>query len=310
VSADLPPDAPALVLAVPRSPAAGAVAQREGWGEKVVAEIASQTRSAHNHLDIRTGVVAEPVGDGTTLIETLRDIAELRRTQEFGESSTPESARDDDAEETEPRHELSGLIRRGGPVAIVVPLLTGPNANVYDHLRSTVTASGVPAKVTEPLGPHPLLAEALHVRLAEAGLARADRIRQFSIGAAVDGVVVVTMGGAPAVQEADITAVLLAARLAVPVIAAALDGAPAVADAAARLREAGADRLALAPQLIGPEGDPDLLAAAAAHVNAGHAAPLGAHQSIVRLVNLRYEVALEELAASAAHDYRSEEEAS
>jgi sirohydrochlorin ferrochelatase len=189
-------------------------------------------------------------------------------------------------------------------------LLTGPNEEAYEHIRAAVAASGTTAVVTEPLGPHPLLAEALHVRLAESGLARADRIRQFSIGATVDGVVVATMGGAAAVQEAEITAVLLAARLAVPVIAASLDGRPSVAEAAARLREAGAARLALAPHLIGPEGDHELVAAAAAQADAGCAAPLGAHEGIVRLVNLRYEVALEEYGVGAPDAVGSRKETS
>jgi sirohydrochlorin ferrochelatase len=177
--------------------------------------------------------------------------------------------------------------------AVVVPLITGPHPGTYRDVRAAIAESGVKAWVTDPLGPHPLLAEALHVRLAEAGLARADRIRQFSIGASVDGVIVVTIGGVEAAREADMTAVLLAARLAVPVIAAATDGPPTIADAVGRLRESGGQRLALAPYLIGPELDHEQLAKLAAEAGLGCAAPLGAHSSIVRLVNLSYEVALD-----------------
>ncbi len=177
---------------------------------------------------------------------------------------------------------------------VVVPLLTGTNAATYRDIHAGLAEAGVNATVTDPLGPHPLLAEALHVRLAEAGLARADRIRQFSIGAAVDGVIVAAVGGDEAAREADMTAVLLAARLAVPVVAAAVDGSPTVTEAVAGLRDAGAQRLAVAPYLIGPELDHEQLAKLAAEAGLGCAPPLGAHSSIVRLVSLRYEVALDE----------------
>jgi hypothetical protein len=177
--------------------------------------------------------------------------------------------------------------------AVVVPLITGPHPRTYRDIKAGLEGAEVRVAVTDPLGPHPLLAEALHVRLADAGLARADRIRQFSIGAAVDGVIVAAVGGAKAAVEADMTAVLLAARLAVPVVAAAVDGPPTVSDAVGRLRESGAQRLAIAPYVIGPEIDHEQLAELATEAGLGCGAPLGAHSSVVRLINLRYEVALE-----------------
>jgi hypothetical protein len=239
-SADLPPDAPILVLAVP------------GHRTDVADEIASLTRAARADLDVRVAPLAGPA-----FAEVLRDLP-------------------------------------GDRSAVVVPLVTGPHPPTYRDVHAGLREAGVTAAVTDPLGPHPLLAEALHVRLADAGLARADRIRQFSIGASVDGVIVVTVGGREAASEADMTAVLLAARLAVPVLAAAVDGPPTVTEAVTRLRESGAERLALAPYLIGPELDHEQLAKLAAEAGLGCAAPLGAHSSIVRLVNLRYEVALDE----------------
>ncbi|MCO5969670.1 sirohydrochlorin chelatase [Actinoallomurus soli] len=181
-----------------------------------------------------------------------------------------------------------------GRSAVVVPLVTGPHPQIYQAINTVVAETGARVTVTDPLGPHPLLAEALHVRLADSGLARADRIRQFSIGASVDGVVVATVGGDPAVREADMTAVLLAARLAVPVVAASIDGRPTVSDAVSRLRESGGQRIAIAPFVIGPEIDFERLAKLASDAGLGCAEPLGAHSSVVRLVNLRYEVALDE----------------
>jgi hypothetical protein len=238
-SADLPPDAPVLVLAVP------------GEEPDVGDEIAAMTRAARAEIDVRVA----PLGGGH-FADVLREVPRDRGT-------------------------------------VVVPLITGPHPPTYREIEAGLEHAGVRATVTDPLGPHPLLAEALHVRLADAGLARADRIRQFSIGAAVDGVVVAAMGGADAAVEADMTAVLLAARLAVPVVSAAVDGPPTVSDAVGRLRESGVQRIALAPYIIGPEIDHEQLAKLAAEAGLGCGAPLGAHSSVVRLVHLRYEVALE-----------------
>jgi sirohydrochlorin ferrochelatase len=221
----------------------------------VAYEIASLTRTARPELDVRVAPL------GSAFVDVLRGLPADRSV-------------------------------------VVVPLITGPHPRMYRDMQAGIEEAEIKPDrvvVTDPLGPHPLLAEALHVRLAEAGLARADRIRQFSIGAAVDGVIVAASGGTEAAREADMTAVLLAARLAVPVVAAAVDGPPTVADAVGRLRESGAQRIAVAPYVIGPELDHEQLAKLAAEAGLGCGAPLGAHNSVVRLVNLRYEVAMEAL---------------
>jgi hypothetical protein len=92
----------------------------------------------------------------------------------------------------------------------------------------------------------------VHVRLSEAGLARADRARLFTVATAADGIILATVGGQEAVQAAGITGMLLAARLAVPVMAAALDEEGSVAAIAEQLRGSGSVQLALAPYLVGP----------------------------------------------------------
>ncbi len=107
--------------------------------------------------------------------------------------------------------------------AVVVPLLAGPEAAVLRRVRQAVADSKAQVELTDVLGPHPLLAEALHVRLSEAGLARADRARLFTVATAADGIILATVGGEEAAQAAGVTGLLLAARLAVPVLAAALD---------------------------------------------------------------------------------------
>jgi sirohydrochlorin ferrochelatase len=78
------------------------------------------------------------------------------------------------------------------------------------------------------------------------------------------------------------------------VVAASIDGRPTVADAVRRLRDSGGQRIAIAPYVIGPEIDFERLAKLATDAGLGCAEPLGAHTSVVRLVNLRYEVALDE----------------
>ena len=134
------------------------------------------------------------------------------------------------------------------------------------------------------LGPHPLLAEALHVRLSEAGLARADRARLFTVATAADGIILATVGGEEAVQAAGVTGMLLAARLAVPVLAAALDEEGAIAQAAEQLRSSGSQQLALAPYLIGPEIAAELLHAAAEEAGCSAAEALGPYPAVGKLV--------------------------
>ncbi|GAB2846448.1 hypothetical protein GCM10022221_52230 [Actinocorallia aurea] len=174
----------------------------------------------------------------------------------------------------------------GDPAAVVVPLLLGPDPSFEAALRDGLSA--LPVLVSETLGPHPLLAEALHLRLAEAGLARADRIRMMSMVTAADGVV---LGCRAADESAEITSVLLASRLAVPVVAAPLGDPAALAAASAALRANGAQRIAFSPFVL--EADPEELAKAAADAGAEPAPALGAHSSVAQVAVLRYVEALE-----------------
>lgn len=177
---------------------------------------------------------------------------------------------------------------KDGAAAIVVPLLTGPHP-VADHLISmAVAASEVSVIVTDSLGPHPLLAEALHVRLAEKGLARADRMRLLNVSSPVDAVILATVGGENAVMEAQPTAVLLASRLTLPVLVASLDSAPSVPEAAERLRDIGARSIALSPCILGPEAAPGIASAAAAEIGVDCADVLGAHRLIADLAARAY----------------------
>lgn len=93
-------------------------------------------------------------------------------------------------------------------------------------------------------------------------------------------------------QAAGITGMLLAARLAVPVMAAALDQEGSIASIAEQLRASGSQQLALAPYLIGPEIDTALLTAAAAEVDCATSEALGAYPAIGKLALAKYTASL------------------
>ncbi|WP_409473785.1 sirohydrochlorin chelatase [Streptomyces sp. HC307] len=262
-----PEGAPALVLAVPGTPS---VATRS-----LAEEVVSIARSELPGLDARIGYVEGDDAEFPTLQSVLAYAAD-ERTARY------EQARAAGVEVQEP----------DGPVAVVVPLLAGPDSALLRQVRQAVMDSRVAAELTDVLGPHPLLAEALHVRLSEAGLARADRARLFTVATAADGIILASVGGEEAVQAAGITGMLLAARLAVPVMAAALDQEGSIASVAEQLRSSGSQQLALAPYLIGPEIDPGLVAEAAKEAGCSAAEPLGAYPAIGKLALAKYTTAL------------------
>ena len=195
---------------------------------------------------------------------------------------------------------VEAAARRSGTAtaAIVVPLVATPHQAAITGIHEAIAASGAIARVAEVFNTNALLAEALHIRLADAGLARADRVRMFSITTSADGIIVATVGGAEAVGSASVTAVLLAARLALPVVPASLDVGPGIEEAAGRLQAMGVTRVAIAPCWIGPEADLGSVEAAAASIGAKCAAPLGAHGNIVKLITQAYGQALGQIEAA------------
>jgi len=256
VPANLPEGTPALILAVP----AGASDALEG----VTAEIATVLRVDNPALDVRTARIdSGGRGDPTGIRAVLADAAARRPA--------------------------------GLPSAVVVPQLVGPFPACTRALREAIMASGANARVGEVFNTNAKLAEALHHRLADAGLARADRVRMFSITTSADGIILPTVGGEEAVGTAAVTAFLLSARLALPVLAAALDAKPSIEDAAAQLAAMGVTRIALAPYVIGPEADPVAIEGAAAAIGAKCAAPLGAHSNVIKLISQAYGQVLSQL---------------
>ncbi|MFJ9848535.1 sirohydrochlorin chelatase [Streptomyces sp. NPDC101150] len=251
-----PEGAPALVLAVPGIPTPASRSLAE--------EVSSIARSELPGLDARIGYVDG--GDAEfPALEAVLAQAGAEQKERIGHDGPAEQ-----------------------PAAVVVPLLAGPDSSLLRRIRQAIMNSGSGADLTDVLGPHPLLAEALHVRLSEAGLARADRARLFTVATAADGIILATVGGEEAVQAAGITGMLLSARLAVPVLAAGLDEEGAIARTAEQLRNSGSQQLALAPYLIGPELADGLLGAAAAEAECAAAEALGAYGAVGRLVLSNY----------------------
>jgi hypothetical protein len=262
-----PEGAPALVLAVPGTPSAAV--------RRLAEEVVSIARSELPGLDAYTGYLNGDDSEYATLQNVLAGTAALR-AERYG------LAKSVGRKVAEPE----------GPAAVVVPLLAGPYRGFVTRMEEAIEASGSGAELTEVLGPHPLLAEGLHVRLSEAGLARADRARLFTVATAADGIILATVGGDEAVRAAGITGMLLAARLALPVMAAALDMEGSVAAIAEQLRESGATQLALAPYLVGPELPGGLLDSALKEADCASAEPLGAYPAIGKLVLSKYAAAL------------------
>jgi sirohydrochlorin ferrochelatase len=182
----------------------------------------------------------------------------------------------------------------GRPAAVVVPMLICPTPETDAAIAAEVAAAAVPVLSTAALGVHPILAGALHARLAEAGLARGDRMGRISITSTAAEGVLVTALGTDALSIAGTGAVLLAARLAVPVAAGSLGDPSSIRDAAGRLFDAGVTSLALSPCVIGPETDHLDLDAVAEAAGMKSAQPLGAQPAVGQLAAMRYGAALQD----------------
>jgi hypothetical protein len=226
-----------------------------------------------------TDLTSGSVGDLLTIIRVDNPAVDVRSARFEAPDDDPEGIRAVLAAAAAARPE-------GVPAAIVIPLIAAPHPPLVRKLRQAIADSGVNAVVTGFINSNAMIAEALHIRLADAGLARADRVRLFSIVTAADGIIVATVGGPDAAQAANVTSVLLAARLALPVFTASLDSSPSVHDVATRLKEMGVNRIAIAPCIIGPEAVPGALEASA--IGAECAPPIGAHSNIAKLAAIGY----------------------
>ncbi|MGP2438686.1 sirohydrochlorin chelatase [Streptomyces sp. JW3] len=171
------------------------------------------------------------------------------------------------------------LAALGDREAVLVPLLLSRGYHVKRDIPETAAAFPVRARVARPLGPHPLLVDALHARLTEAGWH----------GGRGDAVVLAAAGSRDPASAADTgrTARLLAARLGVPVLPAyASTATPTVPAALASLTADGHRRIALASYFTAPGRFATETAAAAPWIAS---APLGTHPAMAELLLHRYD---------------------
>ncbi|MFF4468089.1 sirohydrochlorin chelatase [Streptomyces sp. NPDC001599] len=177
------------------------------------------------------------------------------------------------------------LTALGDGAAVLVPLLLSRGHHVKRDIPEMAAASPARTRVAAPLGPHPLLVDALQARLTEAGLpthAGPDH-----------AVVLASAGSRDPESRADTarTAALLATRLGVPVVPAYASAAPpTVPEAVRTLTARGYRRVAVASCFTAPGRFATQCAAAAPWIVSE---PLGTHPSMARLLLHRYDQALE-----------------
>jgi hypothetical protein len=256
----VPQAAPVLVLAVPAAECAAS------------AEIAAGITAVAGSLCPGAAVRVGYAGDGVTSLAAVLAAAAAERT---GPADGPAPGGSEDCPYA----------------AVVIPVSVAPDSCADARLADVVAQAGPAVTLTPPLGPHPLLAAALHDRLAEAGLVPPRRISGLTLVTTAVGVLVAAAGQG-ALPAAQTVAVLLAARLGVPVTAVQLGSRESLDSGVAGLRAAGAARLAMAPYVVGPEIAAGELAAAAAGAGAWCAPVLGAHRALGQLVTMRYGAAL------------------
>ncbi|MFI8487158.1 sirohydrochlorin chelatase [Streptomyces rubrogriseus] len=176
------------------------------------------------------------------------------------------------------------LTALGDGAAVLVPLLLSRGHHVKRDIPAMAAASPARTRQAAPLGPHPLLVDALHARLLEAG---------WPTHPGPDhAVVLASAGSRDPESRADTarTAALLAARLGVPVVPAyASAAAPTVPEAVRTLTARGYRRVAVASCFTAPGRFATQCAAPAPWIASK---PLGTHPAMAHLLLHRYDETL------------------
>lgn len=181
------------------------------------------------------------------------------------------------------------LAALGDTEAVLVPLLLSRGYHVKQDIPEMAAASRARTHLAAPLGPHPLLVDALQARLTEAGWGGTPR--------RTSAVVLAAAGSRDPDAKTDTarTAHLLAARLGVPVVPAYASAAtPTVETAVRTLLARGRRHIALASYFTAPGRFATESTQKAPWIAA---APLGTHPAMAQLLLHRYD---ETLARSAA----------
>lgn len=175
---------------------------------------------------------------------------------------------------------VSSVMAESQAPSVMVPLLLSTGYHVTHDLPSSAELSPHPVTMARPLGPHPLLAAALGMRLRASGARRGDAVVMVAAGSTDPA----------AAKDTYIAGRLLQAHWGAPVTVAHLSGEGiGVADAMAELRRAGHKRIAAAPYLLAPgffANKADVLAKVNGATSV--AGVLGPHPLVAELVVRRY----------------------
>ncbi|MET1058137.1 MAG: sirohydrochlorin chelatase [Nocardioides sp.] len=173
---------------------------------------------------------------------------------------------------------FSSVVRSLEQPAVVVPLLLSTGYHVRSDLPQAVRRASAPVRVARPLGPHPLLAEVMCLRLRGSGARQGDPV------------VLVAAGSRDPDASIDLASAgrMLQARWGAPVRVATLGGdGPSVADQVAAARAHG--RVAVVPYLLAGgllSRRAERLARSAGATSVANV--LGPHPLVVELVVRRY----------------------
>lgn len=168
------------------------------------------------------------------------------------------------------------VLARGRGPAVVLPAFLASGYHVWTDLPARIAASGHPdVRITQPLGPDPVLAAVLHQRLLQAGWRRGDPVVMAAAGS----------NDPRARRDICKAAGLLARRVGRVRVGYIATGTPRVGDVIAGLRAEGAERVFVASYLLAPGLFHDRLSACGA---TAVTAPLGCHPRVVDLVASKF----------------------
>ncbi len=175
------------------------------------------------------------------------------------------------------------LAALGDSEAVLVPLLLSRGYHVKRDIPDLAAAFPARTRVAAPLGPHPLLVDALRARLLEAG---------WPPHVGRDHAVVLAAAGSrdpDSATDTARTAALLAARLGTPVLPAYASAAtPTVREAVRTLTARGHGRVAVASYFTAPGRFATQCAAETRWIASS---PLGTHPAMAQLLLHRYDEA-------------------
>ena len=167
---------------------------------------------------------------------------------------------------------------------VVVPFLLADAYHARVDIPAVIDESGVMVQRADVLGEDPALLSVLRQRLAETGASPDDEGL---------GVLVVAVGSSNEAANASsatvATAIGAGTRWRATAVGFATGPHPSVADAAARLRGTGAERLVIAPWFLAHGRITDRVASYAAAHDIAMAEPLGSHNLVAATVLDRFD---------------------